>query len=130
MVPRSAKILVVDDQQLVRDTLLSLLRQQPHWTVYEAENGRDALDRALQIRPHVVVMDIAMPEMSGIEATYEIRRQAPETKVILISSYYTPEEAAHMARLFSDGNFIQKSETGKQLIPTISRMLPPECQAV
>ena len=128
--PRPAKILVVDDQQLVCDTLVSLLRQQPHWTVYEAENGKDALDRAHKIKPDVVVMDIAMPEMSGIEATYEIRRQAPETKVILMSSYYTPEEAAHLARLFSDGNFMQKSETGKQLIPTISRMLPPECQAV
>ena len=120
----------MDDQQLVCDTLVSLLRQQPHWTVCEAENGKDALDRAHKIKPDVVVMDIAMPEMSGIEATYEIRRQAPETKVILMSSYYTPEEAAHLARLFSDGNFMQKSETGKQLIPTISRMLPPECQAV
>ena len=128
--PRPATILVVDDQQLVRDTLLSLLRQQPHWTVYEAENGKDALDRARQIKPDVVVMDIVMPEMSGIEATYEIRREAPETKVILMSSYYTPEEAAHLARLFGDGNFIQKSETGKRLIPTISRMLPPECEAV
>jgi DNA-binding NarL/FixJ family response regulator len=130
MVPRQAKILVVDDQQLVRDTLLSLLRQQPHWAVYEAENGKEALDRARQIKPDVVVMDIVMPEMSGIEATYEIRRQAPETKVILMSSYYTPQEAAHLARLFGDGNFIEKSETGKRLIPTISRMLPPECEAV
>ena len=128
--PRPAKILVVDDQQLVRDTLLSLLRQQPHWTVYEAENGKEALDRARLIKPDVVVMDIVMPEMSGIEATYEIRRQAPETKVILMSSYYTSQEAAHLARLFGDGNFIEKSETGKRLIPTISRMLPPECQAV
>lgn len=127
---RPAKILVVDDQQLVRDTLLSLLRQQPHWTVYEAENGRDALDRARQIQPDVVVMDIVMPEMSGIEATFEIRRQAPETKVILTSSYYTSPEAAYLARLFGDGNFIEKSETGMRLIPAISRLLPPECQAV
>ncbi len=75
-------------------------------------------------------MDIVMPKMSGIDATYEIRRQAPETKVILMSSYYTSQEAALLARLFGDGNFIQKSETGKRLIPTISRMLPSECQAV
>jgi hypothetical protein len=47
-----------------------------------------------------------------------------------MSSYYTSQEAAHLARLFGDGNFIEKSETGKQLIPTINRMLPPECQAV
>ena len=65
----------MDDQQLVRDTLLSLLRQQPHWMVYEAENGKDALDRARQIKPDVVVMDIVMPEMSGIEATYEMHHR-------------------------------------------------------
>ena len=128
--PRPAKILLVDDQQVVRETLRSLLRQQSHWEVYEAENGKDAVDRAGKIKPDVVVMDIVMPEMSGIEATYEMRRLAPETRVILMSSYYTPEEAAHLARLFGDGNFIPKSETGKQLIPTISRMLPSECQAV
>jgi DNA-binding NtrC family response regulator len=75
-------------------------------------------------------MDIVMPEISGIETAYEIRRQAPETKVILISSYYTSQAAAHLARLFGDGKFIEKSETGKRLIPTINRMLPPECRAV
>ncbi len=128
--PIPAKILVVDDQQFVRQTLRALLRQQSHWKVYEAENGKAALDRAREIKPDVVVMDIVMPEMSGIEATYEIRRMAPETKVILMSSYYTPEEAAHLARLFGDGNFIPKSETGKQLVPAISRILPLESQAV
>ena len=128
--PIPAKILVVDDQQFVRRSLRSLLRQQPHWKVYEAENGKVALDRAREIKPDVVIMDIVMPEMSGIEATYEMRRLAPETKVILMSSYYTPEQAAHLARLFGDGNFIPKSETGKQLVPAISRILPLESQAV
>jgi DNA-binding NarL/FixJ family response regulator len=103
---------------------------QSHWKVYEAENGKVALDRAREIKPDVVIMDIVMPEMSGIEATYEMRRLAPETKVILMSSYYTPEEAAHLARLFGDGNFIPKSEAGKQLVPAISRILPLESQAV
>jgi DNA-binding NarL/FixJ family response regulator len=82
-----------------------------------------------EIEPDVIVMDIMMPEMSGVEATYELRRLAP-TNVVLISSYYTPEEAAHLARLFGDGNFIEKSATGKDLVPAISRILPLESQAV
>lgn len=61
-----AKILVVDDQQFVRRTLCSLLDKQPHWKVYEAEDGIAAVERARQIKPDVVVMDIVMPNMSGI----------------------------------------------------------------
>jgi two-component system, response regulator PdtaR len=118
-----AKILLVDDQQFVRQTLCSLLRQQSHWEVHEAENGKAALDRAREIKPDVVVMDVVMPEMNGIEAGNELRRLAPETKVILMSSYYTPEEAALLARRFGEGNFIEKSATGKDLVPAISRAL-------
>jgi len=128
--PIPATILLVDDQAMVRSTLHSLLAGQRHWRIYEAENGKIALERARDIRPDVVVMDIVMPEMSGIEATYELRRIVPQAKVILMSSYYTSEEAAHLARLFGDGNFIEKSATGKELIPAVSRMLPTESQAV
>jgi two-component system response regulator DevR len=78
----------------------------------------------------VAVLDIVMPEMSGIEAAYEIRQIAPQTKIILISSYYTPEEAAHLARLFGDGNFISKSEAGKELVKAVSRLLPEQSQAI
>ena len=125
-----AKILVVDDQALVRRTLRSLLGQQPHWQVYEAHDGLAALERAREIQPDVVVMDIVMPNMSGIAAVYELRRVVPQAKVVLISSHYTEEEAAHLARLFGDGNFIEKSQTGTKLVSTISRILPLESQAV
>jgi len=128
--PIPAKILVADDQKFVRQTLRSLLTQQPHWRVYEAENGKVALERVRQEKPQVAVLDIVMPEMNGIEAAYEIRQLAPETKIILISSHYTPGEAAHLARLFGDGNFIPKSEAGKELVGAISRLLPDESQAV
>jgi two-component system chemotaxis response regulator CheY len=127
--PTPATILVVDDKPLARRTLRSLLAQQSHWRIYEAENGKVAIDRTRALKPHVVVMDLVMPEMSGIEAAYEIRRLTPETKIVLISSHYTPEEAATLARLFGDGNFIPKSEAGKELIPAISRLLPDESQA-
>jgi DNA-binding NarL/FixJ family response regulator len=128
-VPIPATILVVDDQPYVRQTLRSLLAEQSHWKVFEAENGKVALDRIRALKPDVVVMDIVMPEMNGIEAAYEIRQHALGTKVILISSHYTPQEAAVLAHLFGDGNFIQKSEASKELIPAINRLLPEESQA-
>lgn len=127
--PEPATILVVDDQRFVRRTLRSLLAKQSHWKVHEAENGKVALDLIPKLKPHVVVMDIVMPEMGGIEAAYEIRQRALGAKVVLISSHYTPDEAVTLKRLFADGAFLQKSEAGRELIPAISRLLPAECQA-
>jgi DNA-binding NarL/FixJ family response regulator len=119
-----AKILVADDHEFVRRTLCSLLSEQSQWKVFEAENGKAALEQIREIHPDVAVLDIVMPEMGGLEAATEIRQHNPETKVILISSHYTPEEAAMLARLFADGDFLQKSEAGKELIPAISLLLP------
>ena len=65
-VPKSATILVLDDQKYVRHTLHSLLAQQSHWKIYEAENGRVALDRIREIHPYVVVLDIALPRMNKL----------------------------------------------------------------
>jgi DNA-binding NarL/FixJ family response regulator len=128
-VPRPATILVADDHQFVRHTLHSLLAEQPDWKIYEAENGKVALDRAREIQPDVVVLDIVMPEMSGTEAAYKIRQLVPAPKIVLISSHYTPEEAAILAHLFGDANFIPKSEAGKALVPAVSRLLAEESQA-
>jgi len=128
--PIPAKILIADDQELVRRTLRSLLANQRHWTIYEAADGKSAVDESERLKPDVAVLDIVMPRMSGIEAAYEMRRLAPDTKIILMSSHYTPEEAAALARLFGDGNFVAKSEMGKDLVPAINRVLPSESQAV
>jgi DNA-binding NarL/FixJ family response regulator len=124
-----AKILVVDDQPLVRRTLRSLLTRQSHWKIYEAANGNVALDKVREFRPDIVLLDIVMPEMNGMQVAYEIRRISPATKIIFISTYYTPEGGAHIARIFGDGCFLPKSETGRKLIPAISRLLTEESPA-
>ena len=128
--PIPAKILIVDDQELVRRTLRSLLGQQRHWKIYEASDGQEAIEEIQRVRPDVTLLDIVMPLMSGIEAAYEMRRLVPDIKIILMSSHYTPDEAAALARLFGDGNFVAKSEMGKDLVPAISRILPEEARAV
>jgi DNA-binding NarL/FixJ family response regulator len=129
-VPIPAKILIVDDQELVRRTLRSLLGQQRHWKIYEASDGQEAIEEIQRVKPDVTLLDIVMPLMGGIEAAYEMRRLVPDIKIILMSSHYTPEEAAALARLFGDGNFLAKSEMGKDLVPAISRILPEEARAI
>lgn len=120
--PPPVKVLVVDDHPCILRTLRSLLTQQ-HWQVFEAENGKAALERIRQVNPDVVVLDIFMPGMNGLETAYEIRRLVPVPKLILISSAYTSEEAALFARLYGDGRFIPKTEIGKELIPAIISLL-------
>lgn len=132
--PTPAKILVVDDQQLVRQTVCALLKRAAslatlHWQLYEAADGRAAVDRAREIKPDVVVMDIEMPKMNGLAAAYEVRQLSPATKIILMSSYYVKEEAAHLARLLGDGDFLPKSEIGKELVAAIRSLLPEEIQS-
>jgi DNA-binding NarL/FixJ family response regulator len=128
-VPIPTKILIADDHELVRRSLRSLLASQRHWKIYEAADGKAAVDETQRLKPDVAILDIVMPVMSGIEAAYEMRRLAPKTKIILMSSHYTPEEAASLARLFGDGNFVAKSEIGTGLVPAINRVLPEEAQA-
>ena len=123
-----AKILVVDERRFLRDFLCSLLAEQSDWDVYEAENGKVALDRIREVKPDVVVLAVMMPEMNGLELATKIRGLAPETRVIFMSTQYTPQQAAVITRLF-DGNFIQKSDLGTELIPAIRRLLPPKSQA-
>jgi DNA-binding NarL/FixJ family response regulator len=129
-VPTPAKILIVDDHEVVRRTLRSLLAEQRHWKIYEASDGQEAIDEIQRLKPDVAILDIVMPLTSGIEAAYEMRRLVPDTKIILMSSHYTPEEAASLARVFGDGNFVAKSEMGKDLVPAISRILREEAGAV
>jgi DNA-binding NarL/FixJ family response regulator len=124
-----AKILVVDNRRFMRHSLCSLLADQSNWDVYEAENGEVALDRIQEVEPDVVVMAVMMPEMNGLELAGKIRNLAPETRVIFMSSHYTPQEAAVITRLFG-GSFVQKSDLGTELIPTIGRLLPPESQVL
>jgi len=116
------KILIVDDHPLVRRSLHSLLTER-RYQVFEAVNGRLALESVHQVNPDVVVLDIVMPELDGLETARRIRQLIPPPKLILMSSHYTREEAAMIARVYGDGNFIQKSEMGKELIPAISRLL-------
>ena len=82
------KILLADDHQIMRDSLRSLIAKQPGMElVAEAENGRAAIKMNRKFRPDVIVMDIHLPEVSGIEATRQIVEEFPGTKVVAFSMH-------------------------------------------
>ena len=76
-------IIIADDHRLLREDLRSLLEKQPGLKpVAEAEDGRNTVKQVLKFKPDVVVMDVSMPDMNGIEATRQIKKSAPEVKII------------------------------------------------
>src|SRR5271167_543829 len=81
----SLSILVVDDQEEVRQGMRALLSPRAGWLICgEASDGIEAIEKAKRLRPNVVLMDISMPKMQGIEATRIIRREVPESEVIIV----------------------------------------------
>lgn len=115
-------VLVVDDHELVRRNICSLLADETGFQLRQAENGRVAVEMSQKERPDVVVLDLVMPIMNGVEAAYEIAKIAPHAKIVFISSHYTTEQTTALARLFG-ADFVQKSEVAKELIPRINRLL-------
>jgi DNA-binding NarL/FixJ family response regulator len=86
------RILIVDDHAMIRRGLQSILRTVPGWEVIEeASNGEDAVRMTNDLKPDVVLMDISMPGMSGLEATRAICKISPQTKVMLFTLHNTPE---------------------------------------
>lgn len=87
------QILLVDDHEMVRLGLKGYLDLQDDVDVVaEASNGREGVERALELHPDVIMMDIVMPEMSGIEATFAILKEWPEAKILILTSYLDNEK--------------------------------------
>jgi two-component system response regulator NreC len=85
---RTIRVLLADDHNLIRAGLRLVVAQQPDFQVAgEAENGRQAVSLAEQLKPDVVVMDIKMPDLNGIEACHQIRETLPETQVVMLSMH-------------------------------------------
>ena len=119
VVTKRIKVLIVDDHTVVRDGIRALLTlQKDILVVGEAVDGKEAVDKALQLSPDVVLMDIVMPVMNGLEATKHICKECPQTKVLMLTQY-ADEENIVMSEQFGAYGFIPKSAASSQLIDGI-----------
>ena len=118
----TVRILLADDHDVVRRGLKELLEEQVGWHVCaEAASGREAVERAVQTRPQVAVIDFSMPDLNGIEATRRIREMAPDTE-ILIFTMHESEELIRAALLAGARGYLLKSEASRQLIPAVESL--------
>lgn len=113
------RILIVDDHEAVRRSLRLLLSSRTDWVVCgEAVDGRDAVEKAKELRPDIVLMDISMPRMNGIEASRTIRQEVPESKIIVISQ----NELSIVSRQAADigvRSFVAKIDLSRDLVAVI-----------
>jgi RNA polymerase sigma factor (sigma-70 family) len=113
------RILIVDDHTLLRDGIQSLLEEQEDIVIVgQAEDGREAVRLAHQLRPHVVLMDIAMPLLNGLEATRQIKREHPEINVLVLTMYDHEEYFRQMLEVGASG-YIIKRAAASELVAAI-----------
>jgi DNA-binding NarL/FixJ family response regulator len=120
---RKKRIIIAEDQTLVRQGLKSLLSSEPELQVVaEAENGLDAIRCAGKYKPDLILLDLAMPKLSGISALKEIKRQFPKIKILSLT-FHTSEE--YILEAFESGadGYCLKNDTHAELLSAINNVL-------
>jgi DNA-binding NarL/FixJ family response regulator len=108
------KVLVADDHTIVRAGLMALLGTEKDIEVVgEAKNGAEAVSNAIELHPDVVIMDLMMPKMDGVEATKELLRKAPSVKTILLTTYGTSDGIAHALRAGARGAVLKNADNSE-----------------
>jgi DNA-binding NarL/FixJ family response regulator len=115
----SIRVVIADDHNVVRKGIRDLLSDEDDITVVgEARNGHEAVDLATALQPDVVVMDIAMPELTGVEATRQIRAQAPNVRVLVLTAY---DDDPYIYSLLDAGatGYILKTAESREIVRAV-----------
>jgi DNA-binding NarL/FixJ family response regulator len=118
-----ARILIVDDHEIVRQGVRHILETQNDWEVAgEAANGAEALRLARQLKPDAIIMDITMPVMSGLEATNEIVKNNPDSKVLILTMHESPNLLRPVQHVGARG-LLTKSRASRELTPALQAII-------
>jgi len=116
------RILIADDHDLVRKGLRLLIQDHPGWTVCaEARSGREAVEQSIECNPDVVVIDVSMPDLNGLEATRRIRKSCPRTEVLVVTYHDSDEMAAEVLNAGARG-YVLKSDSDQELVHAVEAL--------
>ena len=116
------QILVADDHDIMRRGLRSLLESQPGWEVCaEAHTGTEAVEMAEKLKPHVAILDIAMPEMNGLDAAKQIRQNSSATEILVLSMHYSDQLIRDIVDAGVRG-YIIKSDSDRDLLVAVKAL--------
>jgi DNA-binding NarL/FixJ family response regulator len=119
----SLRILLVDDfapwRRFVFSTLKETLKLQ---FIFEASNGLEAVQKAQELQPSLIVLDIGLPKLNGIEAARQIRKVTPNSKILFLTEHYSPDMAA-LALSTGASGYVVKSNAGSELLAAVEAIL-------
>ena len=119
---RKDTVLIADDFVAFRWFVRLKLQEQGFQTVVEASDGREAVAKAADLQPDLVLLDIAMPALNGIDAAAQIRSLAPQSKILFVSQSTDPDIVKSALREGAAG-YVRKSEVNRELLPAIEAVL-------
>jgi DNA-binding NarL/FixJ family response regulator len=116
------RILIADDHEVARKGIRALLENQPGWEVCcEAANGRDAVTETLRLKPDVVLLDIAMPGLNGLDATRQILAQSPDTRIMILTMHDSEQVVREVLAAGALG-FLLKSDAARDLVAAVEAL--------
>ena len=116
------RILIADDHEIVREGLRAMIQRVPDWEICgEAADGREAVTKATELKPDIVIMDVGMPELNGLDATRRIKRLLPQTEVLIFTANETEEIVRHVFKAGARA-YLLKGEANKHLVPALEML--------
>ena len=116
------RIIIVDDHAVVRRGVRALLESQPGWEVAgEAVTGREAVDLAKRLYPDIVVMDLSLPELNGLDAARQILKDSPRTEVLVLTMHHSEELVRNVLQAGARG-YVLKSDADASLIAAVESL--------
>jgi DNA-binding NarL/FixJ family response regulator len=120
---KTVRILIADDHELFRRGVAAELTQVPGWVVAaEAANGRDAVALAAELKPDIVVLDLTMPELNGLEAARRIIAAAPSARILILTAHESEQLVREVLRAGAQG-YVLKSDAGRTLVAALQALL-------
>lgn len=116
------RILLADDHEVVRRGLCALLQNQPGWEICgEATNGREAVEKAVKLNPDVVILDVGMPNLNGLEATRQIVKAKPQIRILILTLHDSDQLVQEVLNAGARG-FLLKSDAARDLVTAVEAL--------